>query len=138
MAVEHDTGEEQHPDAALAEVEVLAVGDNISIGTQERGAFLNGTVAVFPDNLFDANINTTALISSGNLVTGTRVNRTRGWLAAGTWFYVDLGAAFFIDELFLYALRRFEGTSGSHRGSTGRSLSIDFDDDPPMIRRWAA
>ena len=51
--------EDQSPDAALAEVEVLTVGDNISIGTAERGTFLNGTVAAAPNNLFDADINTT-------------------------------------------------------------------------------
>ncbi len=124
---------ERHPDAALSGIEVPAVGDNISIGTRGRGAFLNGTVAVSPENLFDANINTTALITSGNLVTGTRVNRAIGWLTAGTWFYVDLGAAFFVDELFLYALRQFEGTSGAHRGSTGRGHRVLFSDGTPGI-----
>ena len=35
--------DEQHPDAALAEIEVLAVGDNVSLGTAERGgSFLEG------------------------------------------------------------------------------------------------
>lgn len=125
--------EEQHADAALAEVEVLSVGDNISIGARERGAFSNGIVAAFPENLFDADMNTTNLITSGNLVTGTSVNRAIGWLTAGTWFYVDLGAVFFVDELFLYALRQFEGTSGAHRGSTGRGHRILFSDGTPGI-----
>lgn len=125
--------EQRHADAALAEIEVLSVGDNISIGARERGDFVNGTVATFPQHLFDANINTTSLITSGNLVTGTNVNRAIGWLAAGTWFYVDLGAVFFIDELFLYALRQFEGTTGGHRGSTGRGHRVLFSDGTPGI-----
>jgi hypothetical protein len=112
--------EEQSPDAALAEVEVLSVGDNISIGTAARGTFLNGTVAVAPENLFDADLNTTNLITSGR--------GDQGWEAAGTWFYVDLGAVFFVDELFLYVLRRFEGTSGAHRGSAGSGHRILYSD----------
>ena len=112
--------EEQSLDAALAEVEVLAVGDNISIGTAERGTFLNGTVAAAPGNLFDADINTTNLITSGR--------GDQGWEKAGTWFYVDLGAVFFVDELFLYVIQEFEGTSGNHRGSAGPGYSILISD----------
>ncbi len=108
--------EEQSLDAALAEVEVLTVGDNISIGTAERGTFLNGTVAAAPNNLFDADINTTNLITSGR--------GDQGWEKAGTWFYVDLGAVFFVDELFLYVLQPFEGTAGYHRGSAGPGHNI--------------
>ena len=108
--------EEQSLDAALGEVEVLTVGDNISIGTAGRGTFLNGTVAAVPGNLFDADINTTNLITSGR--------GDQGWEKAGTWFYVDLGAVFFVDELFLYVLQPFEGTSGYHRGSAGPGHSI--------------
>jgi hypothetical protein len=124
---------ERHPDAALSEIEVLAVGDNIGIGTRERGAFLNGTVAVAPENLFDADMNTTNLITSGNLSTVRGINQSIGWLTAGTWFYVDLGAVFYIDELFLYSLRQFEGTSGRHRGSTGRGHRILFSDGTPGL-----
>ena len=112
--------EEQHPDAALAEVEVWSVGDNISIGSQQRGRFLNGTVAAAPANLFDADINTNNLITSGR--------GDQGWEGAGTWFYVDMGAVFFVDELFIYVLRRFEGTTGSHRGSAGSGHRILFSD----------
>ncbi|MGY8825371.1 MAG: hypothetical protein ACKVJG_15775 [Candidatus Latescibacterota bacterium] len=123
--------EQRHADAALAEIEVLSVGDNISIGARERGDFVNGTVATFPQHLFDANINTTSLITSGNLVTRTNVNLAIGWLAAGTWFYVDLGAVFFIDELFLYALRQFEGTTGGHRAAPGAATASYFRMAPP-------
>ena len=117
--------EDQSPEAALAEVAVLAVGDNISIGTPQRGAFLNGTVAAAPENLFDADINTNNLITSGR--------GDQGWEAAGTWFYVDLGAVFFIDELFLYVLRRFEGTTGSHRGTAGPGHNILVSDGSQSV-----
>jgi hypothetical protein len=112
--------EEKSADAALADVEVLAVGDNLSIGAQQRGAFLNGTVAAAPANLFDADMNTTNLITSGR--------GDIGWEAAGTWFYVDLGAVFFVDELFLYVVRPWEGTAGWHRGSAGSGHRILYSD----------
>ncbi len=112
--------EDQSLAAALAEVEILTVGDNISIGAAERGSFLNGTVAAAPANLFDADINTNNLITSGR--------GDQGWEGAGTWFYVDMGAVFFVDELFIYVLRRFEGTTGSHRGSAGSGHRILFSD----------
>ena len=117
--------EDQSSDAALAEVEVLTVGDNISIGAIERGAFLNGTVAAAPANLFDADINTTNLITSGR--------GDQGWEAAGTWFYADLGAVFFVDELFLYVIRKFEGTSGNHRGSAGPGHRILISDGSQSV-----
>ena len=119
------TAEEQHADAAIAEVEVLSVGDNISIGTQQRGFFLNGTVAVGPQYLFDADMNTNNLITSGR--------GDQGWEGAGTWFYVDLGAVFFVDEMFLYVLRPFEGTTGSHRGSAGPGHTIFYSDGTSSI-----
>lgn len=112
--------EEQHADAAIAEIEVLSVGDNISIGARERGNFVNGTVAAAPENLFDADLNTNNLITSGR--------GDQGWEDAGTWFYVDLGAVFFVDELFLYVLRSFEGTTGSHRGTAGSGHRILYSD----------
>ena len=117
--------EEQHPQASLAEIEVLTVGDNVGSGTRQRGTFLNGTVAAAPENLFDADINTTNLITSGR--------GDQGWETAGTWFYVDLGAVFFIDELFIYVIRDFEGTSGNHRGSAGPGHRILYSDGTRSI-----
>jgi hypothetical protein len=101
--------EQQSQDAALAEVEVLAVGDNISLGTLQRGSFVNGLVAVFPQNLFDADMNTFGMVTSGYEGEGSN---QAGWKAAGVWWGVDLGAVFFIDELFFYYQNRGEGVSG--------------------------
>ena len=117
--------EEKNPDAALAEVEVLAVGDNISIGANQRGSFTSGRVAAGPEFLFDADLNTTILITSGR--------GDQGWEGAGTWFHADLGAVFFVEELFLYVLRSWEGTSGSHRGSAGPGHRILFSDGTRTI-----
>ncbi|MEC7226321.1 MAG: hypothetical protein VXW00_05605, partial [Candidatus Latescibacterota bacterium] len=93
--------EEKSPDAALAEVSVRAIGDNISLGAQQRGSFVNGINSVDPQNLFDGDMNTNNLIGSsyGSL----------GWKEGGVWFGVDLGATFFVDEFFLYSFKSDEG-----------------------------
>jgi hypothetical protein len=112
--------EEKTPQAALAEIEVLAVGDNLSIGTLARGHFVNGINAVDPQNLFDADMNTNNLIGSsyGNL----------GWKDGGVWFGVDLGAAFFVDELFLYSFKPDEGLVGFSLNGTGPGYTVLFSD----------
>lgn len=110
--------DDQHPDAALAEVEVIAVGDNISLGTIERGSFVNGGNAVDPNNLFDGDMNTL------NTVTTGVVALTDVW-QLGTWFRVDLGALFYIDDMFIYAFGEDEGVIGPNRidgGGTGHTV----------------
>ncbi|MBI2504594.1 MAG: hypothetical protein HYW07_15350 [Candidatus Latescibacteria bacterium] len=110
--------EEKSAGAALAEVEVLSVGDNVSFGTAGRGAFVNGEVAVAPVNMFDGDMNTYGLVTSGHTFAGTK----GGWKESGTWWGVDLGATFFIDGLFLYYQARGEALSSfifsdTHAGS---------------------
>ncbi|MEE3259935.1 MAG: hypothetical protein VX293_12055 [Candidatus Latescibacterota bacterium] len=94
--------------AALAEIEVKAVGDNVSLGTQQRGTFTNGTVVGTPENLFDADLNTFSIVTSGHEAEG---GTGFSWKSAGTWWSVDLGATFFIDDLFVYYQNRGEGVS---------------------------
>jgi len=115
---------EQNSDAALAEVEVLAQGDNISLGTLERGGnFEHGLLAREPQNMFDGNMDT-----FGNILTsgGTK----GGWKEGGLWWQVDLGALFWLDEIFIYFQNRGEGTSsflfeGLHHG---RGYNILYSD----------
>ena len=117
----------RHPDAALAEVEIIAVGDNVSLGTIERGSFVNGGNAVDPDNLFDGDMNTL------NTVTTGVVALTDVW-QLGTWFRVDLGALFFIDDMFVYAFGEDEGVIGPNRidgGGTGHTVL--FSDGEPSL-----
>ena len=102
------TADGQNRDAALAEVEVKAVGDNVSLGVQQRGTFTNGTVVGTPENLFDANMNTFAIVTSGHEDEG---GSSAAWESAGTWWGVDLGATFFINDLFVYYQNRGEGVS---------------------------
>ena len=112
--------EEKIPGAALAEIEVRGIGDNISIGTMQRGRFVNGVNSVDPQNLFDADMNTNNLIGSsyGSL----------GWKEGGVWFGVDLGAVFFVDEFFLYSFRSDEGLVGFSINGTGPGHTVLYSD----------
>jgi len=112
--------EEQNPDGALAEIEIVGIGDNIAIDTDKRGSISDGFNATGTANLFDANLNTNNLISSG-------IGQL-GWKEGGVFFGVDLGAVFFVDELFLYSMRQQEGTLGFGVGSTGPGHTILFSD----------
>ncbi len=93
------TAEEKTLGAALAKIEVISVGDNVSIGTSQRGFVLDGLTARDNRHLFDANLNTSSAVFPVSFAT-----RVDTWQSQGTWFYVDLGALFWIDELFLYVL----------------------------------
>ena len=96
--------DEKSADAALAEVEVIAAGDNISLGVLARGgSFDNGLLAREPQNMFDGITDT-----YGNIFT---VQSKGGWRESGVWWSVDLGALFWLDEAFIYWQDRGEGLS---------------------------
>ena len=96
--------DEKSADAALAEVEVMAAGDNISLGVLARGgSFDNGLLAREPQNMFDGITDT-----YGNIFT---VQSKGGWRESGVWWSVDLGALFWLDEAFIYWQHRGEGLS---------------------------
>ncbi len=112
--------DEQSADAALAEVEVRAVGDNLSLGVLGRGgSFKTGLVVRDVGGLVDGDMNTYA-----NKFTTYRA--TSGWRNEGLWWELDLGAQFWIDELFLYFNDRGEGASGSsvRNGGTGFAFLV--------------
>ncbi len=99
--------DEQHPDAALAEIEVLAVGDNVSLGTAERGgSFLEGGRTTGTALMFDGDMDSFALLTSAE----------GGWRDAGVWWRVDLGAVFFLDEIFIYFSQLGEGLRSQVQG----------------------
>ena len=112
--------DEQSADAALAEVEVSAVGDNLSLGVLERGGtFATGLVVRDVVGLVDGDMNTYA-----NKFTTYRA--TSGWRNEGLWWELDLGGQFWIDEIFLYFNNQGEGASGSsvRNGGTGFAFLV--------------
>ena len=116
--------EEQNDDAALAEIEVLGIGDNIALGTHLRGGFVEGDGTGSTPNLFDGNLNT------NNTITDCRGELSE-WSEGGTWFRVDLGATFFVDEMFIYSMRPDEGTLGFTVAGTGPGYTVNFSDGTP-------
>ena len=105
------TVEDFDSEGALAEIEVIAVGDNVSLGTLNRGIVLDGLTARGNEGILDADMNT------GNAIIPTAYEgRVRSWQEQGTWFYIDLGATFWLDELFIYVVSPREGTVGSLAG----------------------
>ena len=130
--------DEKSADAALAEVEVISTGDNISLGVLARGgSFDNGLLAREPQNMFDGITDT-----YGNIYT---VKTKGGWRESGVWWSVDLGALFWLDESFIYWQNRGEGQSsflfqGLHAGtgyqilfSNGRRTIAGDIDYTPLI-----
>ena len=105
------TVESFDPEGALGEIEVVAVGDNISIGTVGRGgSVIDGLTARSNENILDADMNT----SNSILPVGFE-GRVRTWEEQGTWFYVDLGAVFGLMNLSL----RAAPARGHHRLGDG-------------------
>ena len=107
-------------DAALAEVEVSSVGDNLSIGLLDRGGVFNtGLVVRDVVGLVDGDMN-----SYANKFTTYRA--VTGWKNEGLWWELDLGAQFWLDEVFLYFNHPGEGASGSsiRNGGTGFAFLV--------------
>ena len=116
--------EEQNEDAALAEIEVVGIGDNIALGTHLRGGFVQGDNTGSTPNLFDADLNT------NHTMTDCR-GKLSQWFEGGTWFRADLGATFFIDEMFIYSMAPDEGTLGFRVSGTGPGHTVNFSDGTP-------
>ena len=115
--------DEQNEDAALAEIEVIGIGDNIALGAHVRGGFIEGDNTGSSPNLFDGNLNT------NHTMTDCR-GQFSEW-TEGTWFRIDLGATFFIDEMFIYSMRPDEGTLGFTVAGTGPGHTVNFSDGTP-------
>ncbi len=99
--------DEHSPGVGLAEVEVLAVGDNVSLGTAGRGgSFLEGGRTTGAALMFDGDMDSFALLTSAE----------GGWRDAGVWWRVDLGAVFFLDEIFIYFSQLGEGLRSQVQG----------------------
>ena len=91
--------DEDQEDGALAEIEVIAVGDNISLVVEENGGtFVNGSRATDPFFLLDGNLNTYSVVAANDQFAYSRGPAFEG----GLWWQVDLGATYWVDDAFLY------------------------------------
>ena len=90
---------------------------------ERGGSFDFGQTARDPQNMFDGNMDTFAVIVTSGGTKG-------GWREGGMWWQVDLGALFWIDEMFMYFQDRGEALSsflfeGLHQG---RGFNLLFSD----------
>ena len=131
--------DEHQLDGALAEIEVIAVGDNISLGVEAKGGtYINGSRATDPFYWLDGNLNTYGVIEVHQQFTESRGTAFEG----GLWWQVDLGATYWVDDAFVYWQKAGErladfrlGTNNagtgytffSSDGTTTLSGDIDFD-----------
>ncbi len=132
--------DEHQIDGALAEIEVLAVGDNISLGVEEKGGtYVNGSRATDPFFWLDGNLNTYGVVEVHQQFTESRGTAFDG----GLWWQVDLGATYWVDDAFIYWQKAGErladfrlGTNNagtgytffSSDGATTLTGDIDFDE----------
>ena len=95
--------EEFQPDAGLAEIEVEALGDNVVLGTVERGGGVRG----------GTDLTNLLTLVDGDKNTKWTVSGSGDWISEGHWFEMDIGATYWVDRAFLFI-------------TNGRSLSFEI------------
>jgi len=116
------------PEAALAEIEVKAMGDNIALGTFERGGTIRSSDKFSPKvpGLFDGTIDAYWNASAARAAEAI-------WWVGGQWFEWDLGAAFWLDEIVLLTWDPLLlGLSGFLAGSGQLGYDLFTSDGTPI------
>ena len=117
--------EEFQPGAALAEIEVTAIGDNVVLGSVERGGGVRG----------GTNLSNLRALVDGDRNSVWTISSTGEWEAQGHWFELDVGVAYWVDRAFVN-IRQHRGgfsfklvTSGGERstGLTADRIRSGFD-----------
>jgi hypothetical protein len=89
--------EEYQPNAALAQIQVITVGDNAVLGSVDRGGGVRG--GTDKGNLLG--------IIDGDKNTAWTISGTADWIESGHWFEIDMGATYWVDQAF-YHLKYFQ------------------------------
>ncbi len=87
--------EGQNPGAALAEIEVVGIGDNAALGSLERGGGVRG----------GTDLNNLSTLIDGDKNTSWSLSGPNDWVLEGHWFEIDLGATYWIDRAFMHVSR---------------------------------
>tara|TARA_B100000809_G_scaffold260168_1_gene306581 strand:- start:45 stop:2369 length:2325 start_codon:yes stop_codon:yes gene_type:complete len=110
--------EEQNVGAALAEIEVIGLGNNAVLGSVERGGGVRGGTDLSNlSTLIDGDKNSTWSLSGPN-----------DWVLEGHWFEIDLGATYWIDRAFMdVSFVRFFGSCeiSTSDGTQARGVTTD-------------
>ncbi|MFP6645843.1 MAG: gliding motility-associated C-terminal domain-containing protein [Candidatus Latescibacterota bacterium] len=83
--------EEDDPAAALAGIEVIAIGDNLALGSVGRGGGIRA----------GSNVNNSSAFSDGDHNTKWIATGTGTWEDEGFWFEWDLGAVYWLDRMII-------------------------------------
>jgi hypothetical protein len=83
--------EELHDGAALAEIEVEAIGDNVALATVERGGSVRAGTSQ----------SNSARFSDGDHNTSWALSGAVSWEESGHWYEWDLGATFWINRMII-------------------------------------
>lgn len=108
--------EEHQPGAALAEIEVIAIGENVALGSVERG----GSIRVGTD------ITNSSGFADGDHNTKWTVTGKNSWLEEGHYIEWDLGAAYWLDGMVL------EVSVPGHRTLYVEDFEISTSDGTPV------
>lgn len=111
----------KNDDAALAEIEMTALGDNIALGTLERGGTIRAgkKFETSVSTLFDGTINRYWNCAAARAAESF-------WREGGQWFEWNLGASFWLDKMVLlswYPPEVGKGAFGANSGPLGYVLS---------------
>ena len=87
--------EELQRDAALARIEVETLGDNVVLGSVERGGGSRG--GTDQGNLSG--------IIDGDKNSAWTISGAADWISEGHWFEFDLGATYWVDQAYYYISR---------------------------------
>ena len=115
--------DEHQLDGALAEIEVISVGDNISLGVEAKGGtYINGSRATDPFYWLDGNLNTYGVIEVHQQFTESRGTALEG----GLWWQVDLGATYWVDDAFVYWQKAGERLADFRLGTNNAGTGYTF------------
>lgn len=112
--------------AALAEIEVTAIGDNIALTTFDRGgAIRSGLKKV--EEIRDGTVDNAWPVVSNTL--------NRFWQDGGMWFEWDLGALFHISRIIFYQWPPNQlGRTTFGIGGTNTGYNLEITDGTPIAR----
>lgn len=118
----HEVGE----GAALAEIEVTAIGDNIALTTFDRGGTIrSGRPKV--EELRDGTVDNAWPLIANNL--------NRFWQDGGMWFEWDLGALFHVSRIVFYQWPpNHLGRTTFGIGGTNNGYNLEMTDGTPIAR----
>ena len=112
--------------AALAEIEVTAIGDNIALTTFDRGGTIRSGLKKV-EELRDGTVDNAWPLVANNL--------NRFWQDGGLWFEWDLGALFHVSRIVFYQWPpNHLGRTTFGIGGTNTGYNLEITDGTPIAR----